>query len=74
MPRFWHILAVMSGQELPAKIKVPRMVSALLECGFGRENWEIFRFLSRKSGWQEWANQNYNSARPANGGGVPGWG
>jgi hypothetical protein len=35
----------------------------------------IFLVLpSEKSGWQEWANQNFNSARPAQCGGVPGVG
>jgi hypothetical protein len=50
MPRFWHILSVMSGQELPAKINVPRMLVGWCSGEVGRRKLGNFRLLSRIKG------------------------
>lgn len=62
MPRLWHILSVSSGQELPAKIKVPRIVSAVFGGGMEvvRRNFGKFSANpSIKSGYR-WAAQDFS--------------
>ena len=71
MPRLWHILSVMSGQELPAKIRVPRMVSGGAEFVVRGRKLELFSIsLEKKRLAESGSDQNFRSERPASGGRI----